>query len=428
MLRAHIGDIGAAQSVVSRDWPGYDQINLQVALNAWATSTERTVEVVGVHHAGAGARIDLAQLASGVGAPVRPGAPGLVDVPAGPETTVACWRVALLLVTDRRGKYVVLVQGALAPHHQHVSLDVLGLGAAMALDVMAELAMLRTSLNVYRGQVLELHADEAGPRLSFADLPTTRRDDVVLPEDVLRRIDRHTIDISTRRRALRTTRQHLKRGLLLYGPPGTGKTHTARYVIGRMAGATVIMLAGTALYRVGEAVALARELQPAVVLLEDVDLVAEERSLGPTPSPVLFELLDAMDGAAPDADLLFILTTNRAEVLEPALAHRPGRVDVAIEIGLPDSAARLRLIRLYGSAVPLFLDEDDLDSVVARTAGVTASFVKELLRRSVLEALDAQGEPLQAVRAEHVHRALDDLLGDAQSLTRSLLGGRRGEL
>ena len=51
---------------------------------------------------------------------------------------------------------------------------------------------------------------------------------------------------------------------------------------------------------------------------------------------MLFDLLDAMDGAAEDADLLFLLTTNRADLLEPALAARPGRVDVAVEIEVPD--------------------------------------------------------------------------------------------
>src|ERR1700759_300507 len=65
------------------------------------------------------------------------------------------------------------------------------------------------------------------------------------------------------------------------------------------------------------------------LVLEDVDLVAEDRSMGPRSSPVLFDLLDAMDGAAPDADLLFLLSTNRADLLEPALPARPGRVDVA---------------------------------------------------------------------------------------------------
>ena len=94
-----------------------------------------------------------------------------------------------------------------------------------------------------------------------------------------------------------------------------------------------------------------------------------------------------MDGAAPDADLLFLLTTNRADLLEPALAARPGRVDVAVEIALPDAPARERLLPLYGRNVPLALTEEDVDLAVERTDGTTASFLKELIRRSVLESL-----------------------------------------
>ena len=103
------------------------------------------------------------------------------------------------------------------------------------------------------------------------------------------------------------------------------------------------MASPRALIAVGTAAALARDLHPAAVILEDVDLVAEARSHGPASNPILFDLLDAMDGGAPDADLLFLLTTNRADLLEPALAARPGRVDIAVEIALPDAAARQRL-------------------------------------------------------------------------------------
>src|ERR1700754_4064928 len=123
------------------------------------------------------------------------------------------------------------------------------------------------------------------------------------------------------------------------------------------------------------------------LVLEDVDLVAEDRSMGPRSSPVLFDLLDAMDGAAGDADLLFLLTTNRADLLEPPLAARPGRVDVAVEIELPDAAARERLLALYGRGVPLALTPEDTATAIERTDGTTASFLKELIRRSVLEAL-----------------------------------------
>jgi ATP-dependent 26S proteasome regulatory subunit len=252
-------------------------------------------------------------------------------------------------------------------------------------------------------------------------MPVTPRDDVVLPEPVLARVERHTLGVARHRDALRQAGQHLKRGLLLFGPPGTGKTHTTRYLIAHLDGYTRLVLTGHALHVIGSAAELARDLQPAVLVLEDVDLVAEDRSFGDGSSPILFDLLDAMDGAAPDADLLFVLTTNRSDLLEPALAARPGRVDVAVEIELPDAAARRRLFDLYARAVPVELSDSEIDAVVERTDGVTASFLKELLRRAVLESLQ-EHTPLRTVTVEHTTRALDDLLDSAQSVTRSLLG------
>jgi ATP-dependent 26S proteasome regulatory subunit len=234
-------------------------------------------------------------------------------------------------------------------------------------------------------------------------------------------VERHALGIAAHRSALLAASQHLKRGLLLYGPPGTGKTHTTRYLIGQMAGYTRLVLTGRALHVIGPVAELARDLQPAVIVLEDVDLVAEERGFGSGSSPVLFDLLDAMDGAAADADLLFVLTTNRADLLEPALAARPGRVDVAVEIDLPDETGRERLLALYGRSLPLRLSEEQTREIVERTEGVTASFVKELLRRAMLEALQENPtDPI--VTAAHTGRALDDLLDAGQQLTRSLLG------
>src|SRR5215472_13209059 len=128
-----------------------------------------------------------------------------------------------------------------------------------------------------------------------------------------------------------------------------------------------------------------------------------------------------MDGAAPDADLLFLLTTNRADLLETALAARPGRVDVAVEIELPNAAARARLLALYGRDVPLALTYADVATAVERTNGTTASFLKELIRRAVLEALH-EDPSLTAVTGAHLVAALDDLLDSAQAVTRTLLG------
>ena len=57
-------------------------------------------------------------------------------------------------------------------------------------------------------------------------------------------------------------------------------------------------------------------------------------------------MLDALHGLDGDADVAFVLTTNRVDVLEQALADRPGRIDLAVEIPLPDAAARHRLFTL----------------------------------------------------------------------------------
>ena len=422
LVRDFLGPDGMHHSVVTRELPPFEHVNVQTAVDAWSARPGRTVEAQGIalppHYGG----LSLQLLVAGEALPpLRLTAPALVDLPNGPGSTLGCLRLALLLVTDDHGRYVVMIQ-APNEHEPTLQIEVAGLPVDLAQRLLAELDQLRADLNVYRGHLLDVSLNPmGGVILTFVDPPGVTRDDVVLPVSVLARVERHALGVAGHREALLAAGQHLKRGLLLYGPPGTGKTHTTRYLMGRMTGYTRLVLTGHSLVAVGAVTDLARALLPAVVVLEDVDLVAEERSFGPASSPVLFDLLDAMDGAAPDADLLFLLTTNRADLLEPALAARPGRVDVAVEIALPDAPARERLLTLYGQNVPLELTGEDVNLAVERTDGTTASFLKELIRRSVLEALH-DDPALTAVTGAHLARALDDLLDAAQAVTRTLLG------
>jgi ATP-dependent 26S proteasome regulatory subunit len=215
--------------------------------------------------------------------------------------------------------------------------------------------------------------------------------------------------------------QHLKRGVLLFGPPGVGKTHTVRFLMSQLVGTTVVQLTGGALQFIAEACSIARALQPAMVVVEDVDLIAEERGLRPGQHPLLFQLLNEMDGLAEDADVVFVLTTNRPDLLEPALAARPGRVDQAVALELPDAAARRALFELYRG--DLDVDTSRLDDVLARTDGVTASFLKELLRRAALVAATRTPDDAAiAVSADDLSAALDELLDTRNAMTRALLG------
>jgi SpoVK/Ycf46/Vps4 family AAA+-type ATPase len=191
--------------------------------------------------------------------------------------------------------------------------------------------------NVYRGHVLSLSADWQGTlQVHFHHLPRIERERVILPDGVLERVERQALGFTRHSEALLAAGRHLKRGLLLHGPPGTGKTFTAMYLAGQMCDRTILLLTGQGVGLIQSSCAMARLLQPAMVILEDVDLVAEERTSPHACGPLLFELLNQMDGLADDADVVFLLTTNRPDLLEPALAARPGRVDQAIEIPLPE--------------------------------------------------------------------------------------------
>jgi ATP-dependent 26S proteasome regulatory subunit len=165
-----------------------------------------------------------------------------------------------------------------------------------------------------------------------------------------------------------------------------------------------------------------------MIVVEDVDLIAQERDHYGGETPLLFTLLNEMDGLAEDADVVFLLTTNRADLLEPALASRPGRVDQAVHIDLPDRDARRRLVELYSGR--LEVDLSGLDCILDRTDGVTASFLKELLRRAAVVTADREDAPDAAdtltVTAQDLEVALDDLLDTRNQMTRAVLGFREG--
>jgi len=98
------------------------------------------------------------------------------------------------------------------------------------------------------------------------------------------------------------------------------------------------------------------------------------------------------------------------------LAQRPGRVDLAVEVPLPDQSARRLLLARYARSIAF--SPAVLDQVATRTEGMTASFVKELVRRAVLIAAEAERDTTD----DDLTHAAQEMLDEAQNITRSLLG------
>jgi ATPase family associated with various cellular activities (AAA) len=415
-INAHLDEADSELAVVGDSWPDYDQVNVQLGLDDWLV--EREHELVGVanyqHH-----EFGLAELIGGPEQPYGPmlGSISRVNAASGPDGAVtACVTCGVYLINDGDVRAVVLLRAAAAHMGRPVVLiEIASSEAGYCSRAVREIRERALARNVYRGQVLSFGGEIFGPEaplLQFRHRPTLPRAALILSETSLAAIERHVIDVTARRERLLANGQHVKRGLLLFGPPGVGKTHTIRYLESRLVDTTIIELSGNALQMVGPACSIARALQPAMVVIEDVDLIAEDRSFFPGGNPMLFQLLNEMDGLAEDAD-----------VLEPALAARPGRVDLAVQIPVPDAEGRHALLALYRGG--LSLPNDGLDDIIHRTEGVTASFIKELLRRAAVTAArrDADDAAALHVTRDDLTDALDELLDTANAMTRVALGG-----
>ena len=101
------------------------------------------------------------------------------------------------------------------------------------------------------------------------------------------------------------------------------------------------------------------------------------------------------------------------------MAGRPGRIDQAIEVPLPDDVGRSKLVQLYGKALPL--SEGVVAEAAQRTKGVSAAFIKELMRRVAQASIIRDGA--QSVETNDISEALDDMLFTGGALNVRLLGG-----
>jgi cell division protease FtsH len=359
--------------------------------------------------------------------------PQYEEVDIGDDAPVRCLKMGLWLLDRDQTRYAILLSPTI--HHGssvgvrfQIATRSDAEGARITDRFFKTLEKAVNDCRSYRGKILSLE-EESGysgrsTGIKVHRLRTVERDQVILPKTTLALLERNVIQFVQRREKLSAFGQFTKKGILFYGPPGTGKSHTIHFLAGALKGHTMLLITAEQVGLLGEYMALARLLQPSVVVIEDVDLIARSREQmhSSCEEATLNKLLNEMDGLKEAADILFILTTNRPEALEAALASRPGRVDQAIEFPLPDEDGREKLVRLYGRGAEL--SNDVIRMIVARTDQVSAAFIKELIRRSVQFQLER--ETAKSIEAQDVENALDEMLFSGGSLNVKLLGGNVG--
>jgi AAA+ superfamily predicted ATPase len=431
-IRKHLKAEPSALPVVERTFPLYHRANLQLAIDeiVGREGAKYALEGVVVRHDYEG--VSLARLAHPrLSRDYSSGPVEYRDAELADASSLACVRRGVYRIrTAAGGRVVMMVSQEKHSYPPRLVVEVMGEDRDAAQDFAREVAAAAERSPAFRGQVVSLRMDcDRELTVRFHRLPRVRREEIVLPEEVLRRIDRHAEGFVRQIGRLRAAGRHLKRGILLHGPPGTGKTLSAMYLAAQMPGRTVMILTAGGLSSIETSGQLARALAPATVILEDVDLIGtvrEHQDVGA--NALLFELLNQMDGLAEDADVLFVLTTNRPDVLEPALASRPGRIDQAIEIPLPDETCRRRLFELYARGLDVRLA--DVGAIVARTAGVSAAFIREMLRKAAMLAAEEGGDSADGdgaagslvVSDAHVRGAIEELLVAGGVITKRLLG------
>jgi cell division protease FtsH len=189
----------------------------------------------------------------------------------------------------------------------------------------------------------------------------------------------------------------IPKGVLLYGPPGTGKTLLARAVAGEagvpfyaISGSEFVeMFVGVGASRVRDLFEQAKANAPAIVFIDEIDAVGRHRGAGlggghDEREQTLNQLLVELDGFDPKAGVIVIASTNRPDILDPALL-RPGRFDRQIVVDRPDIQGREQILDVHAKGKPLG-DGVSVNDLARQTPGFTGADLANLINEAALLA------------------------------------------
>ncbi len=250
----------------------------------------------------------------------------------------------------------------------------------------------------------------------FVERPSTRWDDIGGLEGVKKEL-REAVELPLKSPELfeRMGIRPLK-GILLYGPPGTGKTLLAK-AVAHATEANFISIKGSNLmhHHVGESAKLTREIfkkarmaAPCILFIDEIDSIARSRAHS-NPSVIHEDIINGvlveMDGLQSLKNVIVIAATNRPDILDSALL-RAGRFDRIIEIGLPEEAARLAILRIHTAKMPMDSDVS-LPEIAGLADGYTGADMENVVREAGMSAIR---EGSRKVKGKHFQAALKQVM------------------
>ena len=206
-------------------------------------------------------------------------------------------------------------------------------------------------------------------------------------------------------------------GVLLYGPPGTGKTYITEALAGELGYNVVIAqasditssLVGEAADNMGELFTIARNNQPCLLFLDEINAIAAERS-GDTnktmsESQMITQFLTEMSETKGE-DVVVVGATNLPDEIDGAAWRR---FDERIEVPPPDATARAAVMRVHLRDRPVVTDEIDWDEIKELTDGYAASDLEIVASKAARHALkDARdADEVVPISQEHIETAID---------------------
>ncbi|MDL0130473.1 proteasome-activating nucleotidase [Halobacterium salinarum] len=252
------------------------------------------------------------------------------------------------------------------------------------------------SLSVVRQ--LDDEADVRARVMEVDDSPDVGYEDIGGLDDQLREV-RETVELPMKDPGLfETVGINPPSGVLLHGPPGTGKTMLAKAVASQT-DASFIKMAGSELVHkfIGEGAKLVRDLfqvardhEPAVVFIDEIDAIASKRTDSKTSGDAevqrtMMQLLSEMDGFDERGDIRIIAATNRFDMLDSAIL-RPGRFDRLIEVPNPNPDARERILEIHAGEMNV-ADSVDFSDLAADTAEFSGAQLASLATEAGMFAI-----------------------------------------